>query len=1005
MSQRSERIAEVIEDLEDPLERVSEVYHVPVLAALLAFMVWVRARNWGNFVVDGRVLFSGNDAWYHLRMVQYTVKQWPATMPFDPWTHFPVGTSVGQFGTLYDQLIATAALVVGLGSPTANQIAMTHLFAPVVFGTLAAVPTYFLGKRLGGRFGALVGVLLLALTPGQFLSRSLVGFSDHHIAEVLFMATGVLAVAIAVTVAQRERPVYELVVTREWHALRRPIEWATLAGVVVGLYIWVWPPGVFLVGILGIFFAVTLAAHHARGISPDHVAIAGVTTNVVIGLLALIPLTSLGFGATRFSLAQPLVAFTVAGGCAFMAAFSRLWDDRNLPRSYYPVAIAGIGLLVVLAARLALPETFGFFRTQFLRVFGLGASATAQTVAEAQPPQGAVSFLRRSYGLAFFTGILGFSVLVARVALDDEPSAEHLLVLVWSVFVTLAALTQLRFDYYLAIAVAVLNATLVGWVLGLVGLDEVGDPLDIDVYQVMAVAAVLLVVVTPLVVTQSGAIPALAVSDQAQPGEVTFWTESLDWVDQNTPAVGAYGDGTPSDLKYYGTYERQDDFRYEDGEYGVLAWWDYGHWITVLGHRIPFANPFQQHAREAANFLLAPNETNATPILTSEDGEQTRYVMVDYQLGLAGTQKFLAPSVWETEHNVSRLDLAIPVRNRTTGRPEFSVRRQRSYESMRTRLYVFHGSRTTPQIRRGQVIVVDYEVQTVKMPDGRRRSVAFMPKPGEGRLIRRFNSTAEARAFIQNDDPWPSQTRPKSLAGEPTSQIGGVGGIPSEPVPALEHYRLVHAGTPIQRGPLGTPYPWVKTFERVPGASIEGTGPPNTTVTATVRLNMTNVGRTFSYRQRVETGPDGEFAMTVPYATEGYENWGPSEGYTNTSVRAQGPYRLQTPLVENETGGRVQYAATVNVSEAHVVGENQSTIRANLQKGLTLPPPGQGDGNQSTGNETGNRTGNETDNTSATNGSNNTTGSTNTSGSNTSSSSLQPPSSAWYGGPRAAPRS
>ena len=151
MSQRRERLAERLPALGPVLARVESWYHVPLLVVLLGFMLWIRVRNWERFLVDGEVYFSGNDAWYHLRQVEYTVQHWPWTMPFDPWTSFPTGTAVGQFGTLYDQLVATAALAVGLGDPSGQTTALALLFAPAVFGTLTAIPAYFLGKRFGGR--------------------------------------------------------------------------------------------------------------------------------------------------------------------------------------------------------------------------------------------------------------------------------------------------------------------------------------------------------------------------------------------------------------------------------------------------------------------------------------------------------------------------------------------------------------------------------------------------------------------------------------------------------------------------------------------------------------------------------------------------------------------------------------------------------------------------------------------------------------------------------------
>lgn len=95
-------------------------------------MFWVRMQKYSQFIRNGEVYFSGNDAWYQLRETNYIVRNFPFTMPFDPWTGFPVGTYVGQFGTLYDQLIALAALIIGLGSPSDTLIAKTLLVAPPV---------------------------------------------------------------------------------------------------------------------------------------------------------------------------------------------------------------------------------------------------------------------------------------------------------------------------------------------------------------------------------------------------------------------------------------------------------------------------------------------------------------------------------------------------------------------------------------------------------------------------------------------------------------------------------------------------------------------------------------------------------------------------------------------------------------------------------------------------------------------------------------------------------
>lgn len=184
-------------------------YHVPLLALIFAWMVWVRVQSRQRFIQDGQVLFSGNDGWYHYRQVVYTSQNWPSTMPFDPWTYFPYGTSVGQFGTLYDQIVAAGAILLAGGIPTEYEAGIALLWAPAVFGALTVVPVYLVAKRLAGRFPGLVAATILALLPGLFLQRSLIGASDHNGAEPFFMGFALLAMMIAVTAADRERPVLE----------------------------------------------------------------------------------------------------------------------------------------------------------------------------------------------------------------------------------------------------------------------------------------------------------------------------------------------------------------------------------------------------------------------------------------------------------------------------------------------------------------------------------------------------------------------------------------------------------------------------------------------------------------------------------------------------------------------------------------------------------------------------------------------------------------------------
>ena len=819
-------------------------YHVPILLVLIGFMLWNRVQNWRSFVVDGEVFLSGNDAYYHFRSTMYVVENWPATMPFDPWTRFPIGTRSGQFGTLMDQVVGTIALVLGLGSPTEHTVAMTALFAPAVMGALAAIPTYYVGKRLGGRLGGLTAVVVLALSAGLFTRRSLVGAYDHQVAEGLLQVTAVLGVMVALSVAERDRPIYEQFLERDVDSLRDTIGWSVLAGFGIALYLWTWPPGVLLLGILGTFFLLRLVFEFWRGQSPDHTAIAGVVMMGTVGVLALGSLQTFELTATDHSILQPLLSFTIAFGCAFMAWLARYVEAESLDRNLYPVTVFGIIAVGAVLMAIILPDVFSYFVNQILRVIGFTASpsATQTSVAEAIPLQNP-SRLYNEYGLALLLAIIGALYVLFQQLSGTRQSAEEFFVVVWTAFIFAATLTQIRFGVYIVFPIATLTGLVVGKSVDWIDL----SPDDgIDTYQVLAVITVVFVVVGPLLfVTPT----ALQFGQSADPGQaIQGWDENLEWMQGNTPEEGAYGTGGNQSLEYYGTYQIRDDFDYSEGEYGVISWWDYGHWITTQAERIPNANPFQQGSDLAANFLLAPTEEKANSVLdgADEDDAHTRYVAVDWKMtqvygGTAFQGKFFAPPRFEDQYNTTASDYYRPVEIQRNGQGTnqfFFYRTQAYYETTVVRLYEFHGSAVEPQ-----PMVFDWDRE-----------------PGEGRVmpsdkqaLKRFQNMSAARAYVREDG---------------TAQVGGFGANPVERVPAMEHYRYVgssemsayssgaHNSAVLREG-LGvfsesviencraSNQPasclinryaglmhsnnptWTKTFERVPGATIEGTGPAN----------------------------------------------------------------------------------------------------------------------------------------------------------------------------------
>ncbi|MFD1685871.1 oligosaccharyl transferase, archaeosortase A system-associated [Halobellus litoreus] len=995
---------------------VEDWYQVPALLLVVVAMFAIRIQSYSNFIRDGEVFFSGNDGWYHYREVMYTVQNWPSTMPFDPWTGFPYGAFAGQFGTLYDQIVATIALVVGLGSPSPELVAKALLLAPAVAGALAAIPVYVIGKRLAGRLAGLFGAAVLLLLPGSFLSRTLVGTADHNAVEPLAMGLAVAGLVIALQKAASTMPVWEVVreevvERREIDTIEEPLKWSLLAGFLTGVYIWTWPPGVVLVGIVGVFTLVKITSDVVNEQTPEPTAFVVATSMLVVAVMALLDLELLSFSTNDPSLLQPLAAASVAAAAVVLAWLARTWESADLDTSLYPAAVAGLAVVGIGVLAVLPIGVIDLVVNNLLRIVGFSAGATARTIGEAQPFIAPSSLQRYGveaagrisieYGLTFFTGlaaavwlytrplvkkgsnraygyvagalaiialiflvpaVLGgvesvtgideqvaglliVSALIVGATYLTEYDADKLFIVVWAVFITSMAFTQVRFNYYLALVVAVFNAYLFGQVLGWVNLDvsarEAVD--DIHGYQVLAIVASLLLILgpalaVPITVGNTQTSPAWQSAQNHNPGAVTVWDESLSWMQGNTPEEGNLGGaGNADQMEYYGTYERTDDFEYPKGAYGVMSWWDYGHWITVEGERVPNANPFQQGATSAANFLLAPNETQSEAVLTSQstEGDQTRYVMVDWQMATPGS-KFSAPTVfYNAEENVSREDFLQPLyRFDDENEGQFvgttTVRTDRFYDSTMTRLYYYHGSAQQPS-----PVVVDWDPRQVQAAGGDSVTVPANPQ-GEQTFVRTFENISAAEAYVEEDG---------------TAQIGGIGQYPSERVEALEHYRLAHVsntsasnsilrttgrnsqilGVSPQAAVPSNPA-WVKTFERVPGATVEGSGAPaNTNVTAQTELRIPNTNSTFTYTQRAETDENGNFEMTLPYSTTGYDEYGPENGYTNVSVRSTGPYTISSPA-SFQNGSIVNYQANLSVAEGDVNGDEDGAVSVELER-------------------------------------------------------------------------
>ena len=181
----------------------SAAYAIGVLiCAVLAFWIRIRPRS-DVFREDGFIRFGENDPWYHWHNIDYLLHNYPHFQWFDTYTTYPYGTSQA-FAPLYDFILATVIKILNIfGVATTTDGAMTvAAYWPCVLAAFCIVAMYFVAKTIfKSRNIGLLSAFLLAVAPGQFLSRSTIGFNDHHVAEVLFSTIVIIFLAKALIAA------------------------------------------------------------------------------------------------------------------------------------------------------------------------------------------------------------------------------------------------------------------------------------------------------------------------------------------------------------------------------------------------------------------------------------------------------------------------------------------------------------------------------------------------------------------------------------------------------------------------------------------------------------------------------------------------------------------------------------------------------------------------------------------------------------------------------------
>lgn len=822
------------------------------ILTILAF--WIRILPFPDLAGTGNMI-AGPDAWYNLRLIEVALENNLGYIFFEPMTLYPEAMN-NTWGPLFTWIATAVVAITGAG--TRPEIIDAAGWVPALLGAAMVPVMYWLGARIGNWKTGLVSALFIAVIGGQYLSRSLYGHLDHHIAETLFSTLFCLLYVVALYSLKDHEINF-----KKYTTMKIPVVYGVICGVsyLLGLLT------MFTMVVFGLFVAIftliQFIIDHRSGKSTEYLLILNVATFavVVIGML-IYGIQDMSFSFYSYSLGVLCAHLGVIAGTIVLYIISTILVKKQMPWYYYPAVLAILAIIVAGITAVAAPS---LFNTAIGSLSGFFATSAAQsTIAEmaAWTIDGAIS----SFGWGLLLAAGGFIYLLYRVWKHDEPGA--LFVLIWSALMIFATMQHVRWEYYVAANIALLAAVFVGWtitfaekdILQMAGGKKSEDSDSTSTKKgkkaaaksssgpdMLKVGTCVIVVLIALVFVGTSAATAVQTGESygKYGGTEADWISECTWMLTGTPETG---------VDYLTIYDG-DEFEYPSEAYGVMSWWDYGHYITTIAERIPNSNPFQAGVAGTYGAAAVLTSTNESAVMEKLDYLGTRYIMTDYQMAGA---KFGAMAIWNDSTAQLTPYYYTFLQNSNGNLQVVQAYTPEYYNTLTVKLQYYDGSMTEP----GDVAVVETD------------SSANYGYPVITN-VQGYATAEEAQAAADAFNENAPATKHAYVIANPSGVATAY--LPSTTVPALQHFRLVHespnyvlANSQYTNQPVEGGTAWVKSFEYVQGAVINGEG--------TIEVNVTtNNGRTFTYRQE---SINGQFV--VPYSTYG----------SSYDVKTTGPYTI-----------------------------------------------------------------------------------------------------------------
>jgi oligosaccharyl transferase (archaeosortase A-associated) len=584
-----------------------------LLVILLAAFA-VRVSVFPIVFSNGNITFLGADTYYHARRILYTVLHFPATIVFDPYINYPIGSVIG-WAPLFDELIALIALIVGLGNPSLSTIETTTAVVPLILGVLTVLLVYHITEKIFDWKTGLIAAGTLAIIPPH-VYVSFLGYPDHHVAEALLSTGSYLLFIISMQQAQKN----SISINDFRKNILRNSYYAILCGLALILSILTWNGAPIFIGLIGIYIVVQFIIDRWQGRNSDYLIISGFIAFLVALIIVTPVALTQGTGFDTGSYLPSLFHVGFLSAFVFLCILLGFLQKMALKNwLYYPLILLVVFVTMVFLLIILIPQFYQSIASGVGYLFGGGVLGTIQEAAPLLYSPGGkftFDFVMQEFSLTFFIAIFSILLLIIRTK-KDKYQPEIVFFVVWTLIVLVLTLLQRRFVYLFSVNVAILTAYFITFLLrspqekekkiesrkykkGQRPKEQNRAPSAFSGRRVLAAFIIGFIIISFIQVL----IP--MVTESSAPDK--DYLESFRWLRDNTPVTSGYNDFNKT------------------AEYGIMSWWDYGNWILYISQRPVVANNFQTGIEDASGFFTESDVNAANDIL---DKRKARYIITD----------------------------------------------------------------------------------------------------------------------------------------------------------------------------------------------------------------------------------------------------------------------------------------------------------------------------------------------------------------------------------------